>query len=168
MALGGALDPDLSKAREYIAVLANYQLGFTLLYNIQRVDQELRPSNPIRARVVAFGGEVQTNDDTLDVFIFKEDKEALFKRLYLPRVLVTETMKAYKQNSNGDYTHTFVLDPTVEDRNNKPTTRMMPIPLEWAPIFVDNPTLGWRFDRCQTSSCPLRMTRGTAWLIFLE
>ncbi len=113
--LEGTLDPELSKARAYIAVLANYQLGFTLLDNLQWVDQDLRPGNPIRARVVAFGGEVRTNGGTPDVFVFKEDMGALFKRLYLPRVLVTETVMAYEQDSDGDYTHTFILDPTVED-----------------------------------------------------
>jgi hypothetical protein len=146
-ALERKLDPELSKAWAYIAILANYQLGFTLLYNLQWVDQELRPGNPIRARVVAFGGEVRTNGSTPDVFVFKEDKEALFKRLYLPRVLVMETVKAYEQDSDGDYAHTFVLDPTVEDRNAKPTTRMMPIPLEWAPMFVDNPDFGMAIQR---------------------
>ncbi len=140
--LEGALDPELSKAWAYIAILANYQLGFTLLYNLQQVNQELRPSNPIRARVVAFGGEVQTHGGTPDVLVFEKDEGALFKNLYLPRVLVTETVKAYKQDSDGDYTHTFVLDPTVEDRKAKPTTRMMPIQLEWAPMFVDNPDFG--------------------------
>jgi hypothetical protein len=112
---------------------------FTLLYNLQRVDQELRPGNPIRAQVVAFGGEVRTNGGTPDVFVFEEDKGALFKSLYLPRVLVMKTVMAYEQDSDGDYAHMFVLDSTVEDRNAKPTTRMMPIPLEWAPMFVDNP-----------------------------
>jgi hypothetical protein len=139
MALEDALDPELSKARAYIAILADYLLGFTLLYNLQRVDQELRPGNPICARVVAFGGEVQTNSGTPDVFVSEEDEGALFKRLYL---LVTETVMAYEQDSDGDYAHTFVLDPTVEDCNAKPTTRMMPIPLEWAPMFVDNPNFG--------------------------
>ncbi len=90
------MDPERSKVRAYIAILANYQLGFTLLYNLQRVNQELRPGNPIHARVVAFGGEVQTNSGTLDVFVFEEDTGALFKRLYLPRVLVMETVKAYE------------------------------------------------------------------------
>jgi hypothetical protein len=51
-------------------------------------------------------------------------------------------MRAYEQDSDGDYTHMFVLDPTVEDRNAKPTTWMMPISLEWAPMFVDNPDFG--------------------------
>jgi hypothetical protein len=113
--LEGALDPELSKTRAYIAVLADYQLGFTLLDNLQWVDQELRPGNPIRAWMVAFGGEVRTNSSTPDVFVFKEDKGALFKRLYLPRVLVTEIVMAYEQDCNGDYAHTFVLDPTIED-----------------------------------------------------
>ncbi len=98
--------------------------------------------------MVAFGGEVRTNDCTPDVFVFKEDEGALFRRLYLPRVSVTETVKAYKQDSKGDYAHTFVLDPTVKDRKAKPTTRMMPIPLEWAPMFVDNPNfLGTAIQR---------------------
>jgi hypothetical protein len=148
-ALEGALDLEASKAWAYIAVLADYQGGFTLLYNLQRVEQELRPGNLIRAWVVAFGGEVQTNNGTPDVFVFKEDKKDLFKRLYLPRVLVTETVKAYKQDSNGDYTHTFVLDPTAKDRKAKPTTRMMPIPLEWAPMLVDNSDFGTAIRQMQ-------------------
>jgi hypothetical protein len=53
--------------------------------------------------------------------------------------LVTETVTAYKQDSNGDYAYMFVLDPTVEDRNTKPTTQMMSIPLEWNPMLVENP-----------------------------
>jgi hypothetical protein len=115
-ALEGALDPELSKAWAYIPVLADYQLGFTLLENLQRVNQDLRPGNPIHAWVVAFGGEGWTNGSTPDVFVFKEDEGALLKRLYLPRVLVTEAVTAYKQDSNGDYAHMFVLDPTIKDR----------------------------------------------------
>jgi hypothetical protein len=34
MALEGALDPEASKAKAYIAVLANYQGEFTMLYNL--------------------------------------------------------------------------------------------------------------------------------------
>ncbi len=68
---------------------------------------------------------MRTNGSTPDVFVFEEDKGALFKRLYLPRVLVTETIMVYKQDSDGDYTHTFVLDPTVEDR---PSTRVRMAP----------------------------------------
>jgi hypothetical protein len=52
------------------------------------------------------------------------------------------TLKAYKQDSKGDYTHTFVLDPATWHKKAKPTTRMMPIPLEWAPMFVNNPDFG--------------------------
>jgi hypothetical protein len=97
--------------------------------------------------VVAFRGEVWTNDGTPDVFVFKEDEGALFKRLYLPRVSAMETVKAYKQDSKGDYAHTFVLNPTIKDWKAKPTTRMMPIPLELAPMFVDNPDFGMAIQR---------------------
>jgi hypothetical protein len=113
-----------------------------VMYNLQRADQELRPGNPIKSRVVAFGGEVWPDDDTPDVFVLEEDEEDLFDRVYLPQVLVTDTVKAYEQDSDGDYTHTFVLDPATRDKRAKPTTRMVPIPLEWAPIFVDNPNFG--------------------------
>ncbi len=138
----GPLDPELLKAQAYIAVLVAYQLGFTLLHNLQQVNQELRPGNPICAWVAAFGGGVRTNGGTPDVFVFEEDKGALFKWLYLPRVLVMETIMAYEQDSNGDYTQMFLLDPTATDRNAKPTTRMMPILLEWASMFVDKPDFG--------------------------
>ncbi len=72
-ALESALDPDASKTRAYIAVLAENDRGFTLLYNLQRADRELRPGNPIKSRVVAFGGEVRPDDDTPDVFVLEED-----------------------------------------------------------------------------------------------
>jgi hypothetical protein len=73
-ALEGALDPELSKARAYIAILADYQLGFTLLYNLQWVNQELRPGNPIRAWVVVFRGEVWTNGGTPDVLFLRKTR----------------------------------------------------------------------------------------------
>ncbi len=91
---------------------------------------------------MAFGGEVRPDDNTPDVFVLEEDKEDLFKRVYLPQVLVMDTLKVYKQDSEGDYTHTFVLDPETRHKKAKPTTRMMPILLEWAPMFVDNPDFG--------------------------
>jgi hypothetical protein len=91
---------------------------------------------------VAFRGEVRPDDDTPDVFVLEEDEEDLFEWVYLPQVSVMDTVKAYEQDSEGDYTHTFVLDPATRDKKAKPTTRMMPIPLEWAPMFVDNPNFG--------------------------
>jgi hypothetical protein len=56
-ALESALDPDASKTRAYIAVLAENDRGFTLMYNLQRANRELRPGNLIKSRVVAFGGK---------------------------------------------------------------------------------------------------------------
>ena len=73
------------------------------------------------------------------MFVFKGEERRLLDRLYLPRVSVMETFKAYEVDCDGDYSHTFVLDPTVEDRKARPTTRMMLMPLKWAPMFVDNP-----------------------------
>ncbi len=37
-ALESALDPDVSKIRAFIAVLAENDRGFTLMYNLQRAD----------------------------------------------------------------------------------------------------------------------------------
>jgi hypothetical protein len=141
-ALESALDLDASKTRAYIAFLAENDRGFTLMYNLQRADREIRPGNPIKSRVVAFGGKVRPDNDTPDVSVLEEDKEDLFERVYLLQVLVTDTLKAYKQDSGGDYTHTFVLDPATWHKKAKPTTTMMPIPLEWATMIVDNADFG--------------------------
>ncbi len=105
---------------------------------------------------MAFGGEVRPDDDTPDVFVLKEDKDDLFERVYLPQVLVTDTVKAYEQDSKGDYTHTFVLDPATQDNkgwNGHPCLSTIPI-------------LARRSDGCKTSLCPSRMTKGTAWSTF--
>ncbi len=64
------------------------------MYNLQQANQELRPGNPIKSRVVAFGGEVRPDDDTPDVFFLEEDEEDLLEQVYLPQVLVTDTVKA--------------------------------------------------------------------------
>ena len=146
-ALEMAFSHSVSRARTYLAIVAGGVGGFTLLYDLQRADQELRPDSPIRARIVAFGGEVCAKGTTPDVFVIEGEETTLLDRLYLPRVSVMETFRAYEVDCDGDYAHTFVLDPTVEDQKSRPTTRMMPIPLEWAPMFVDNPDFGTTIGR---------------------
>jgi hypothetical protein len=73
--LENALDLDASKTRAYIAVLAENDGGFTLMYNLQQADRELRPGNPIKSRVVTFGGEVRPDNDTPDVLSLRRTRK---------------------------------------------------------------------------------------------
>ncbi len=52
-----ALQPDTARARDYLAVV-NLEVGFTLLHHLQRMDQEIRPGDPIVNRIVAFEGDI--------------------------------------------------------------------------------------------------------------
>ena len=48
-----ALEPNAARAWVYLVVM-NGNVGFTLLHHVQRMDQEIRPTDPIANRIVAF------------------------------------------------------------------------------------------------------------------
>jgi hypothetical protein len=56
-ALESALDPDASKTRAYIAVLAENDRGFTLMYNLQRADESSGQETPSNHGLWHSGGK---------------------------------------------------------------------------------------------------------------
>jgi hypothetical protein len=92
-----------------------------------------------------------TAGTTPNVAVFNEAKDTLFQRFNLPRAPVAETNARYSSQANGNnQSHTFVVDPLVTARVTGAVTRMIPIPMEWVPMFVDGPNFGtafcWVFD----------------------
>jgi hypothetical protein len=83
--------------------------------------------------------------------VFNEAKDTLFQWFNLPSARLVETHKWYRSQANGnDQNNTFLVDLSVTVKATGAVTRLIPIPLEWAPMFIDGPNFGtafrWVFD----------------------
>ncbi len=126
----------------------NDDMGFTLLHHLQQLKCKLRPGDPIINRVVAFEGGIWPQGPTPNVVVFDEAKDTMFRSLFLPLVHLPETLHRYSARANGnDQNNTFVINPAVTERVTGPVTRVIPIPMEWAPMFVDGPNFGTTIRR---------------------
>jgi hypothetical protein len=135
-AVAAALEPDAASTRAYLVVI-NGKVSFTLLHHLQRVDREIWPGDPIANQIVAFKGDIRLQGPA---------KDTLFQRFNLPRACLVETNARYSSQANGNnQSHTFVVDPLVTARVTGAVTRMIPIPMEWVPMFVDEPNFGTAF-----------------------
>ena len=80
--------------------------------------------------------------------MFNEAENTLFQRFNLPSARLVETQKLYPSQANGnDRNNTFLVDPSVTVKANGAVTGLIPIPLEWAPMFIDGPNFGTAFRR---------------------
>jgi hypothetical protein len=144
-AVAAALEPDAANARAYLVVM-NSKVGFTLLHHLQRVDQEIRPGDPIATKIVAFEGNIRLHGPTPNVVVFNKAKDTLIQRFNLPQACLVKTFAKYSSRTNGNNQHhTFVVDPAATARVTGAVTRMIPIPMEWASMFVDGPNFGTAF-----------------------
>ena len=147
--LSGSEEPDpdeiilgACEARPYVVVMNNDH-RFTLVHHVARLDHELRPSNPILNRIVAFGDDVRPDATCPNVWVFDGRDEELFARVDLPDVNIQETLRFYSDEENGnDACSSFELNPTAVGLGRSRATPMIPIPMEWAALFLDNPTFG--------------------------
>jgi hypothetical protein len=139
-----------SEARAYLVVM-NDDRGFTLVHHLARLDWELCPGNPIVNKIVAFGDDICKGTTTPNVWVFEGEEHELFFRLHLPNVNLREMQLFYSNKAKGDNTSSlFAMDLATEELVRGPVTLMIPIPMEWASLFVDNPSFGsairWMFD----------------------
>jgi hypothetical protein len=147
-AVTAALEPDAASARAYLVVM-NGEVGFTLLlHHLQQVvDREIQPGDMIANQIVAFEGDIRPQGPTPNVVVFNEAEDTLFQRFNLPLACLVETNTRYSSQANGnDHSHMFVVDP-VTARVTGAVTWLIPIPMEWAPMFVDGPNFGTAFCR---------------------
>ena len=112
-AVTAALEPNAAKARVYLVVM-NGDVGFTLLHHVQQLDQEIRPTDPIANRIVAFAGDIRAQGPTPNVVVFDEEEDTLFQRFDLPAARLMETHDWYRSRANGnDQNNIFVVDPSI-------------------------------------------------------
>jgi hypothetical protein len=100
-------DPDVvraalkaSEARVYLVVM-NKDHRFTLVHHLARLDHELRPSNPIVNRIVAFGDDIRPTATSPNVWVFDGRDKDLFAQLHLPEVNLKETQRFIVMRPTG-------------------------------------------------------------------
>jgi len=72
----------------------------------------------------------------------------LFQWFNLPSANLDGSQQWYSSQANGnDRKNTFLVDPAITVKANGAVTRLIPIPLEWAPMFLDGPNFGTAFRR---------------------
>ena len=142
-----ALQPETARAWAYLVVV-NLEVGFTLLHHLQRMDQEIQPGDPIVNRIVAFEGDIRPQGFTPNVVVFNKAEDTLFQRFNLPSANLVGNEQWYSSQANGnDRKNTFLVDPAITVKANGAVTRLIPIPLEWAPMFIDGPHFEIAFRR---------------------
>jgi hypothetical protein len=131
-----------SEDRAYLVVI-NDDWGLTLVHHLARLDQELCPGNPIVNKIVAFGKDIRKGITTLNVWVFEGEEHELFFRLHLPNVNLKETQHFYSNKAKGNDTSSlFAMEPATKELVRGPVTLMIPILVEWASLFIDNPSFG--------------------------
>jgi hypothetical protein len=153
---GGSKNPDsgvveaalgASEAWAYLVVM-NDDRGFTLVHHLAQLNRELCPGNPIVNKIMAFGDNICKGATTPNVWVFEGEEHEFFFGLHLPNVNLKETQLFYSNEAKGNDTSSlFAMDLATEELVRGPVNLMIPIPMEWASLFVDNSSFGsaiWR------------------------
>jgi hypothetical protein len=90
---------------------------------------------------------VRTGTGLPNLWRFEEPDDHLFRLLTLPQVSLSDTARFYEDKTNDEYYCTTVV-PDEEGPGRAPACgRLIPIPFEWAPMFLDYPKAGTAFRR---------------------
>ncbi len=100
-----------------------------------------------RGKVVTFKGEVRMGTNVPNLWRFEEPEEQLLQLLTLPPVLLSNTARYYADRANNKYYRTKVA-PDAGGAGWAPLCGcLIPIPVEWAPMFLDYLDSGTAFPR---------------------
>jgi hypothetical protein len=144
-ALGEALGPTAT-GRAYLAML-NAEGVFLVMHGLQWWMEAPGRTCHQCGKKVAFEGEVRTGTGVPNLWRFDEPEEQLFRPLTLPPVLLSDTAIFYAEEAIGEYYRATVV-PDAGGTGWAPACgRLIPIPVEWAPMFLDYPDSGTAFCR---------------------
>jgi hypothetical protein len=77
------------------------------------------------------------------VWVFEGEEHELFFRLHLPNANLKEMQLFYSNKTKGNNSSSlFAIDPATKELGRGAVTWIIPIPMEWASLFVDNPLYG--------------------------
>jgi hypothetical protein len=140
-ACDAALGPS-SAERAYLAML-NAEGVFSVMHGLQWWAEAPGGTRNQRGYMVAFEGEVHTGTGVPNLWRFDEPEEQLFRLLTLPPISLSNTAKFYANTANGEYYRATVV-PDTGGPDWAPTCgRLIPIPIERAPIEENPPCVLW-------------------------
>jgi hypothetical protein len=143
--LESALGPK-AKRRTYLVML-NAKGVFLVMHGLQWWAGAPGRAHNQRGKMVAFEGEVRTGTNAPNLFRFEEPEEQLHQLLTLPLVLLSNMARYYADRANNEYYFTTVA-PDAGGAGWAPSCRrLIPILVEWAPMFLDYPDSGKAFRR---------------------
>jgi len=102
---------------------------------------------PRRDSPLAFEGEVHTRTGVPNLWRFDEPEEQIFRPLNLPPVSLSDTAIFYAEEANSEYYHATVVPDAGGIGWALACGRLIPIPVKWAPVFLDYPDSGTSFCR---------------------
>jgi hypothetical protein len=120
---------------------------FSVMHSLRWWAEAPGGSRNQHGRIVTFEGEVRTGTGLPNLWRFEEPDDHLFRLLTLPQLSLSDTAQFYKDETNDKYYRTTVV-PDEEGPGRAPACgRLIPIPVEWAPMFLDYPKAGTAFRR---------------------
>jgi hypothetical protein len=132
--------------RTYLAIL-NAEGVFLVMHGLQWWADASGGARNQWGQIVAFEGEVQMGTGIPNLWRFEEPDNQLFRLLTLPPVSLSDTAWYYDEEKNDEYYRATVAPDAGGPGWAPACRRLIPIPVEWAPIFLDYPDLGTAFCR---------------------
>ena len=121
----------------YLTVL-NGDEHVTVLRHLIRMNNELRPSNPIRGRIVAFAGGARKGEATPRLVVL-DDEDARFQPRAFPAVNANLVAQYHRSGRHLEYGPPQISEMTGGDGAKRTFRQLVPIPTEWADQFMDSP-----------------------------
>jgi hypothetical protein len=144
-ALAAALAPK-AKERTYLAV-PNKEGLFSVFHGLTWWADAPGGVHNQQGHLVAFEGNIRSGCGVPNLWRFDEPDEQLFWLVELPPVALHDVARFYASDDNNDY----YRDTIVPDKGRvgwKPMCGcLIPIPGEWAALFLNYPDLGTTFRR---------------------
>ena len=120
--------------------MLNNDSHVSVIHSLCRLTPELRPSNPVKGKIVAFVGKVRPGASTPNMVVFAEEAEIFASDLY-PKVRFGSVTR-YHAGAQQYLPKAAEMSDDPEDVDvTRQIRRIMPIPTQWVPVFMDGPSV---------------------------
>jgi hypothetical protein len=142
-----ALNPRASEWA-YLAIL-NGTKHFSVLHHLHQWKAPEGACSCFEGCIVAFEGDVRDEYSLPLLWRFEEDDEDLLQLAHLPAKLSTQAALFYRRVNWDERFHNQAIPTPLEWLEETVTTLrcLIPIPVVWAPLFLDYPAVGAAFRR---------------------
>jgi hypothetical protein len=144
-ALAAALAPKANN-RTYLAV-PNEEGVFLVFHGLTWWADAPGGARNQQGHLVAFEGNIRSGRGVPNLWRFDEPDEQLFQLIKLPPVALGNVAMFYALDDNNDYYWDTIVPDKGGARWAPMCGRLIPIPGEWAALFLNYPDLGTTFRR---------------------